>query len=75
MINKEPIRNRNIARAIALYGTFGGLFLNCETNMKQIKHKTLINIYVALKSQRALKHFQEVINWNLLHIQLPRIVK
>lgn len=50
MINKEPIRNRNIARAIALYGTFGGLFLNCETNKKQIKHKPFINIYVALKS-------------------------
>lgn len=75
MINKEPIRNRNIARAIALYGTFGGLFLNCETNIKEIKQKTPINIYVALKSQRALKYFQEVISWNLLHIQLPQIVK
>lgn len=75
MINKEPIRKRNIARAIALYGTFGGLFLNCETNIKQVKQKTLINIYGALKSQRALKYFQEVIYWNLLHIQLPQIVK
>lgn len=30
MISKEPITNRNTARAIALYGTFGGLFLNCR---------------------------------------------
>lgn len=28
-ISNEPIRKRNTARAIALYGTFGGLFLNC----------------------------------------------
>lgn len=28
IISKEPIKNRNMARAIALYGTFGGLFLN-----------------------------------------------
>lgn len=30
IMSKEPIRNRNIASAIALYGTFGGLFLNCS---------------------------------------------
>lgn len=28
-ISNEPTRKRNTARAIALYGTFGGLFLNC----------------------------------------------
>lgn len=28
MISKEPIKNRNTASAIALYGTAGGLFLN-----------------------------------------------
>lgn len=28
-INKEPIKKRNVASAIALYGTFGGLLLNC----------------------------------------------
>ncbi|TNN46385.1 hypothetical protein EYF80_043418 [Liparis tanakae] len=28
MISREPITNRNIASAIALYGTAGGLFLN-----------------------------------------------
>lgn len=32
MISKEPIRKRNTASAIALYGTFGGLFLNCEVS-------------------------------------------
>lgn len=34
IISKEPTRNRNMASAMALYGTFGGLFLNCEVWQK-----------------------------------------
>lgn len=28
VIRSEPMRKRTVARAIALYGTLGGLFLN-----------------------------------------------
>lgn len=35
MISNEPIRNRNIASAIALYGIFGGLFLNLKVDEMQ----------------------------------------
>lgn len=28
VINREPIKKRTVASAMALYGTFGGLFLN-----------------------------------------------
>lgn len=30
MINREPIKKRTVARAMALYGTLGGLLLNCN---------------------------------------------
>lgn len=40
IISKEPIKNRNIASAIALYGTFGGLFLNCKVFSCWTKYKT-----------------------------------
>lgn len=37
IISKEPITNRNTASAIALYGIFGGFFLN----FRALFHKTL----------------------------------
>lgn len=30
MMSREPITKRPVARAMALYGTLGGLFLNCR---------------------------------------------
>lgn len=40
MISNEPIRNRNTASAIALYGIFGGLFLNLKVDkMQDIQHR------------------------------------
>lgn len=30
MINREPIKKRTVASAMALYGTLGGLRLNCK---------------------------------------------
>lgn len=30
MISREPIKKRTVARAMALYGTLGGLLLNCR---------------------------------------------
>lgn len=29
-MSREPIKKRTVAKAMALYGTFGGLFLNCR---------------------------------------------
>ena len=29
VISREPIKKRAVANAMALYGTLGGLFLNC----------------------------------------------
>ncbi len=33
MINREPIKKRTVASAMALYGTLGGLLLNCRGEM------------------------------------------
>lgn len=30
MMSREPIKKRTVAKAMALYGTLGGLFLNCR---------------------------------------------
>lgn len=41
-INTEPTRNRNVARAIALQGTLGGVFLNYKTVFIHLCHKQYI---------------------------------
>lgn len=41
MINREPITKRTVARAMALYGTLGGLFLNCRGEIVHKQHFAL----------------------------------
>lgn len=45
IISKEPVRKRNIAKAIALYGTFGGLFLNWKEWDKIHDEDTLTEVF------------------------------
>lgn len=45
MINREPIIKRTVARAMALYGTLGGLFLNCREDKYFIKNINSDNVF------------------------------
>lgn len=46
MMSREPIKKRTVAKAMALYGTFGGLFLNCrgETRWNYERNTHLLTI-------------------------------
>lgn len=55
MMSREPIKKRTVAKAMALYGTFGGLFLNCRGEIwwNYERNAHLLTIRVTVTSMHA----------------------
>lgn len=57
MINRDPIKKSTVASAMALYGTLGGLLLNC----KRGNILYLINTQTAFYS--SVSFHTQILNW------------